>query len=417
MARRPIGGVAVVGDGPAGATLATLLARRGVRVGLFSPGRPRGLVVGESLLPAVVPILRELGIEDEVRSYGELKPGATFLLRSGDAIGFRFADSAGRLPGYAYNVPRDRFDATLLEVCRASGARVFEGRARLERDPAAAGRVRIVPSDGDGVRDFFGGEPEWIVDATGRSRRIARLLDLPTRTGDRRDVALFAHCEGVAIENPGHVHMDHLARGWCWRIPLPGCVSLGIVVGEDALAPFAGSLEERYDAYLQSDPHLKSITASARRVSMVAKYGNYQLTTLQGAGAGWVLVGDALGFVDPIFSSGLFLAMDGARALARALLQGGRAALRRYEQRQRRHLLAWQRVVSYYYDGRLFELIKMGRPEEPNWIGRRINPHVTTRVSRILTGESTTGPYSPRLLDFLVEHALRVGDPGALRIR
>jgi len=417
MASRRIRSVAVVGDGPAGTTLATLLARDGIRVGLFSRGRPQGLVVGESLLPAAIPILRELGIEDEVRSYSELKPGATFWLRDGEAIGFSFADSAGRLPGYAYNVPRDRFDATLIDVCRASGAHIFDGRARIEPDPAGAGRVRIDPSDGDRVRDFFGGAPDWIVDATGRSRQIARLLELPTRTGDRGDIALFAHCEGVEIENPGHVHMDHLQRGWCWRIPLPDRVSLGIVVGADALAHFGGSLADQYDAYVQADPHLKSITASARRVSPVMKYGNYQLTTLQGVGDGWVLVGDALGFVDPIFSSGLFLAMDGARSLARALRAGTPQALRRYGERQRRHLEAWQRVASYYYDGRLFELVRLGRPEKPNWIGRWINPHITTRISRILTGESTTGPYSPRLLDFLVTHGLRGEEPGALRIR
>ena len=189
MASRRIRSVAVVGDGPAGTTLATLLARDGIRVGLFSRGRPQGLVVGESLLPGAIPILRELGIEDEVRSYSELKPGATFWLRDGEAIGFNFADSAGRLPGYAYNVPRDRFDATLLDVCRASGAHVFDERARIEPDPAGAGRVRIDPADGDRVRDFFGGAPDWIVDATGRSRQIARLLELPTRTGDRRDIA------------------------------------------------------------------------------------------------------------------------------------------------------------------------------------------------------------------------------------
>jgi len=121
MASRPIYSVAVFGDGPAGATLAAFLARDGMRVGLFSGGRPHAPIVGESLLPAVIPILRELGVEEEVRGYSELKPGATFVLPDGTAIGFHFAENAGRLPGYAYNVPRERFDATLLATTRASG--------------------------------------------------------------------------------------------------------------------------------------------------------------------------------------------------------------------------------------------------------------------------------------------------------
>jgi hypothetical protein len=416
MPSGPIRSVAIVGDGPAGTTLATLLARAGAKVGLFSRGRPQGLVVGESLLPALIPILRELGVEDEVRAYGELKPGATFVLRDGERVGFHFAENAGRIPGYAYNVPRERFDATLIACARASGARIFDGVADLERDPERPDRVRLSPGHED-VRSFFGGEPDWIVDASGRSRRIARLLDLPTREGDRRDLALFAHLEGAEIDNAGHVHMDHLSRGWCWRIPLPDRVSLGIVIPADALGDSNRSLEEHFDACLESEPHLKAITASARRVSRVARYTNYQLTTLTGVGNGWVLVGDALGFVDPIFSSGLYLAMDGAKQLARALRVGTSQALRRYERRQLHHLQAWQRVASYWYDGSLFELIRRGRTDEPNWIGRLVNPHITTRVSRILTGESTTGAYSPRLLDFLLKRALRNEGPRELRIR
>jgi flavin-dependent dehydrogenase len=416
MPSRPIRSVAIVGDGPAGTTLATLLARGGMKVGLYSRGRPQGLVVGESLLPALIPILRELGVEDEVRSYGEIKPGATFVLRDGERVGFHFAENAGRVPGYAYNVPRERFDATLLACCRASGARIFEGSARLERDPERPDRVRLAHPE-EPVTDYFGGEPDWIVDATGRSRRIARLLELPTEEGDRRDVALFAHLRGAEIDNAGHVHMDHLNRGWCWRIPLPDRVSLGIVTPADALPGPGLSLEEQFDACLESEPHLKAITASAQRISTVARYTNYQLATLLGVGDGWALVGDALGFVDPIFSSGLWLAMDGAKQLARALRAGTPQALRRYEQRQLSHVLAWQRVASYWYDGSLFELIRLGRPAAPNWIGRLINPHITTRVSRILTGEATTGPYSPRLLDFLLNRALRDEGPRELRIR
>jgi flavin-dependent dehydrogenase len=416
MAEGPIRSVAIVGDGPAGTTLATLLAREGMKVGLFARGRPTGLVVGESLVPAIIPILRELDIEDEVRSYGVFKPGATFVLRTGEAIGFDFADTARRLPGYAFNVPRDRFDATLIAACGRSGARVFPRPARLERAPGAAGRVQLAASADPEVREFFNGPPDLIVDATGRARTVARLLDLPANAGDRRDLALFSHCEGIPLENEGHIHMDHLGHGWCWRIPLPGRVSLGVVVRPEVLAGYGSDATAQFDAYLEADPHLKKLTQHSRRISPVLKYDNYQLTTLRGVGDGWALVGDAFGFVDPIFSSGLLLAMDGARALARAVLAGTAAALRRYERRQLRHLEAWRRVVGYYYDGRLFDLIKLGHTDDPNWIGRIVNPHVGKRVSRILIGESTTEPYSRWLLDFVIARALPQTEPSALRI-
>ncbi len=418
MPRRTIRSVAIAGDGPAGTTLAALLARDGVRVAVFARGRPTGLVVGESLIPAVTPILRTLGIEDEVRGYGVMKPGATFVQRDGETVAFHFAATAGRLPGYAYNVPRDRFDATLLEACVRSGAHVLPEPARLERDPDAPGRVRLAGPSADAAADLLGGPADLLVDATGRANTIARLLDLPVDVGDRRDAALFAHCEGVPIDHAGHVHMDHLENGWCWRIPLSEQrVSLGIVVRPDVVAGFGRDAAAQFDGICAADSHLKQLTASARRVSPAVRYGNYQRTTRVGVGPGWALVGDAFGFVDPIFSSGLLLAMDGARALAGAVRAGTPEAFQRYEARTLRHHEAWRRLVGYYYDGRIFELIRLGHPAEINWIGRLVNPHVSKHVSRILTGESTTARYSRWLLDFMIARGLRSRGPSELRIR
>jgi flavin-dependent dehydrogenase len=410
--------VAIAGDGPAGTTLAALLARDDVRVALFARGRPTGLVVGESLIPAVTPILRTLGIEDEVRSYGVLKPGATFVQRDCETVAFRFAATAGRLPGYAYNVPRDRFDATLLEACRRSGARIVSDPARIERDPDAPAGVRLAGASAEAAADLLGGRADLVVDATGRANTIARLLDLPADAGDRRDAALFAHCEGIPIDNAGHVHMDHLENGWCWRIPVTEeRVSLGIVVRPEVVASFGRDAATQFEGICAADPHLKRMTAQSRRLSPVVRYGNYQRTTRKGVGPGWALVGDAFGFVDPIFSSGLLLAMDGARALAGAVRSGTPGAFRRYEARTLLHHEAWRRLVGYYYDGRIFELIRLGTPAEVNWVGRLVNPHVSKHVSRILTGEATTARYSRWLLDFMITHGLRGNEPSELRIR
>ena len=317
--------VAVIGGGPAGTTLVALLARRGIRVGLFSRSRPEPPLIGESTVPAIVPILRELGIEEEVASYSVFKPGATFTVNRDELLQIDFDQVRGRVPGYAYNVPRDRFDATLLDLCAKSGAQLFDTPARLERGSdrgAKPGDTRLRLSD-ETLREtggFFSESPDFIVDASGRLRVIPRLLDLPERTGDRRDTALFAHCTGVPIDSEGHIHTDRLEHGWCWRIPLIGRVSVGLVIQPSVLKRLGDRTDEQFDSMLRLDPQLAPIMGGAERITPVLKFTNYQLSTRRGIGRNWALVGDCLGFIDPVFSSGLFLAMDGAQRKAIPLI-------------------------------------------------------------------------------------------------
>jgi hypothetical protein len=277
--------------------------------------------------------------------------------------------------------------------------------------------VRLVAETLAAARDVFAEPPDLVVDASGRLRGLPRLLGLPERPGARRDTALFAHWEGVPAEPAGHVHSDRLEHGWSWRIPLPGRVSLGIVVDSQVLALHGSGAEEQYENTLREEPHLWRLTSGAKRLTDVVRYTNYQLTTLRGVGPGWALVGDSFGFIDPVFSSGLYLALDGARSLARAVLRGTRAAFQRYEREQIRHIEAWRKVVEYFYDGRLLALLRRREEVPQNWIGRLVHPHVARHIPRILTGESTKGRYAPRLLDFMIERALGDADPETLRIQ
>ena len=411
--------IAVIGAGPAGTTLATLLARAGFRVAVFSRVSSNPLVVGESLVPAVIPILRMLGVEDEVRAYSVYKPGATFVVNRDFTIRISFDEVCGRVPRYAYNVPRDLFDATLRAACGRSGARIIEASAQVERVAGEAGepRVRLGPESLAAASECLGGPPDWVIDASGRSRLMARLLDLPSYGQDRRDTALFAHCEGVVLDHPGHVHSDPLEHGWCWRIPLPGRVSLGIVAEPTVFRSLGERPEEQYDAFLRTDPHLKRLIEGGRRLTPVVRYTNYQLTTLRGVGEGWALVGDAFGFIDPVFSSGLFLAMDGAQRLARAIRAGTPAALRRYERAHLRHIEAWRRAIGYFYDGRFFALFRIRDEARMRSFGRLVDRHATKHVARIFTGEATTGWYSRWITEFMMTHALGEQDVDALRIR
>jgi hypothetical protein len=413
--------VAILGAGPAGATLATLLARDGCRVAVFAPARSAPLVVGESLVPAVVPILRRLGIEDEVRDYSVYKPGASFFVDREYTIEIDFAEACLRIPPYAYNVPRERFDATLREVCLRSGARLIEATAQVERVPGSerargGPRVQLAGESLEAAVACLGGPPDLLVDASGRSRLFARRLGLPHQGQERRDAALFAHCSDVVIDRPGHVHSDRVEHGWCWRIPLPGRVSVGIVTKPELLRALGAEPEEQFDRFLRSDPHMKPLCETSRRLTPVMRYGNYQLTTQRGVGEGWALVGDAFGFVDPVFSSGLFLAMDGACRLAAAIQRGSRVALRRYERHQLRHIDAWRRAVGYFYDGRFFALFRSRARVSEQRLGRRISRRLFRELAGVFTGEATASPYNRWLLDFMVAHALGGQDPREMRI-
>src|SRR5208337_1808615 len=128
----------------------------------------------------------------------------------------------------------------------------------------------------------------------------------------------------------GNIHLDHLTKGWSWRIPLPGKVSVGVVINPKHLEEFGDTIEKQYDAYIREEPSLKVYTEGATRLTPVVKYQNYQLISEKMYGPGWVAVGDAAGFIDPIFSTGLYLSMKGAFELLKAIEVGSDDAMKEY---------------------------------------------------------------------------------------
>jgi flavin-dependent dehydrogenase len=407
--------VAILGGGPAGAALGTFLARAGVAATLFDGGKRPPIIVGESLVPAVVPFLKRLGIEEEVAAYSIWKPGATFTFDAGDSMSFLFGEVRAARTPYSYNVPRDRLDRSLREAAVRAGVRFVPRHARLEREPGTE-RVRL--DAGSLAAAGLDATPDFVVDAAGRSRLLGRLLELPVVEGGRRDTALHAHLEGVPLMFEGHVHTDLLEHGWCWRIPLPGRVSVGLVIEADVLREFGSDAEEQFDAYLRHDRRLRDWGVVAKRISPVVKYTNYQLRHTRGAGENWALVGDAFGFIDPVFSSGMLVGLDGALELSKTLLAGGgREALARYEAHVLHHLANWHRVAGYFYDGRLFTLLKLGDRKRNEFPWQFIDPHFRKHLPRVFTGESTTRRYSMGLLDFMVRWALYGNDPRPLAVR
>lgn len=408
--------IGILGGGPAASALATLLARAGRKVAIWHIPKSAPLIVGESLVPAVIPMLQQLGVEDEVRSYSMFKPGATFNLSDEVNFSFFFKNLTGTTATYAYNVPREKFDETLLGAARKAGAQVYETPAQVERIPGTD-RVRLTQETLNGTSGFFREHPDLIVDATGRVRLFAKLLEIPHWEQTRKDAALFSHVDQAHLDHAGHVHTTRIDHGWSWRIPLPGKVSLGMVLGAEHAAKFGATKEERYDNLLKQDSVLKEVAGHSKRIGPVLEYTNYQLVSERMVGPGWAMVGDSAGFIDPAFSSGLFLGLQGGLLLAKAVLENSHEAMQRYQQEAMHHLKTWHEIVDYYYSGRLFTCFKVGQQMRGNLLVKLMFPHMNKHMGRIFSGAASTSPYSMGLLRFAMKYGLKNEDPSALGIR
>ena len=338
--------VAVIGGGPGGSTAAALLARGGYRVIALEKARHPRFHIGESLLPMNLPVFERLGVLDKVRELGVFKRGADF--ETDDARGYSvyaFARAIGQSPPHAYHVWRQDFDRMLYQHARECGAEAREGHEVLEVEQRGPRDSRLQVRTDDG-RDYAI-RARYVVDASGRDALLATKLKLRRRSRQHQSAAIFGHFRGADRrdgEDAGNVSIYRFAHGWMWMIPLPGDVmSVGAVCRPAYLKQRKGRTREFLLDTLQLNPALRQRLARAQLIGdEVHVSGNYSYDASRMGGPGWVLVGDAFAFLDPVFSSGVYLAMDGAERVAElvdaALREPPRerALLRRLERRQRR---------------------------------------------------------------------------------
>ena len=223
--------IAILGAGPAGSALAALLARQGIQSVVFDDEKRPALLVGESLIPAIVAILQRMGIEDRVAAIAQHKPGASFVHHCGTRMDFNFMSVKGHLPTYAYNVPRPEFDDVIKEYAKELGVKFVKHRANLVAHPGGKPELELDATalEAGGWRD--GDKPALVVDASGRSRTSAKLLGIKAEMGPRRDTAHFAHFAGIEHPYPqGQIAVMFHEWGWSWRIPLRDRMSFGIVM-------------------------------------------------------------------------------------------------------------------------------------------------------------------------------------------
>jgi flavin-dependent dehydrogenase len=308
--------VVVIGGGPAGSTAGALLAQQGYKVVVLEKAHHPRFHIGESLLPANLPLFEKLGVADAVKAIGMEKWGAEFVSPWHDnkSETFKFSDAWDKSMPFSYQVRRSELDEILIRNAARLGAEVIEG--------CKVRRVDFVPDQGSATvhaQHEDGRIQDWrarfVVDASGRDTVLGKQLDVKRRNTKHNSSALYAHFSGVtrhAGQDEGNITIFWFEHGWFWLIPLAdGATSIGMVVWPHYLKSRSKPLREFFLETIAMCPALTERLADGQLVSAVEATANFAYACSRTHGPNYLLIGDAFGFIDPVFSSGVMLAMQG----------------------------------------------------------------------------------------------------------
>lgn len=381
--------VVIIGGGPAGSVLACLLVQAGYRVLVLERDvHPRDHV-GESLTPSTNPIFKRIGFLEKMEDAGFVhKPGACWTAPRAP-VGKFLAIRLGEFPPpgatqfYTYNVERDVFDAMLLRHASEVGAKVVQG-ARVHEvlfsgERAVGVRARVTEG---WEHDVFA---RFVVDASGRRCVLASQLGFKKKDPLFNQVGIYSWFRDVEPHPPGYegmlfLHFLDLERAWAWQIPMRnGVSSVGVVMDKSDFRRPGVTNEQFFASLIERNASLRHNMRHATRVRPFSVEGDYSYKVEKLAGEGWLLIGDALRFVDPVFSTGVDVASYSALYAFETIDQvlnghDEKEAFGEYEHRIGDGVDAWYDLIALFY--KLQNL----------FTAFAVNPRYREKVVRILQG-------------------------------
>ena len=394
---------AVAGGGPAGTSAAISLAQRGHRVVLFERETFPRFHIGESLIASVHEAFLTLGVADAMETAGfPKKRGARLLTHDGACgRGVDFEVARGIRKPQTFQVPRAEFDQILLNRAREVGVEVREASrvqaCEFDDQGATVTTVPVRPAAGTEERQV---RVRAVVDATGRDGLLARKFSLRQDDPALANIAIYSHYRGVPkLDGDRPDDLRLIARadaGWCWTIPIANdLTSVGVVFPKNLFVRLPGGTnEERLNRAFADTPVLAELMRHATREWPVRAEKDFSYTTSSYAGDRWILVGDAGAFLDPVFSTGVAIALESgleaAAELDRAARSGifGASCFAAYSKRQGKRYAAYRRFVLGFYSPEFRD--RFFDPTPPTWIFRSVvtvlagnwNPDLWTRLVR-----------------------------------
>lgn len=390
--------VLIIGAGPAGTVAAAMLAREGLSSTIIERAVFPRFAIGESLLPQSTQSLADAGLLEAVKAAGfQPKNGAT-VEQDGRSVALQFGN--GGLAG-TWQVERARFDSVLADAAQAAGARIRFGE-QIESLEVAPGACRAETRDADGATRLYGSD--FILDASGAGRVLPRHLDLNRPVDAPPRAAIFAHAEDRISDPAFDRHKSLLSLHperegvWYWLISFPRRASVGVVGPLDMLSG-PGEGEARFHAWVAENPHVSRLLKNARWEAPVREMRAYAASVSRLQGPGYALLGNAGEAVDPIFSSGVTLAMRSAVLAARLLRReydGGHADWNEEFEKPLRHGAGvFNAFIESWYRGELQKILFS--PNRPESVFQQIlsvlaghvwdgdNPYTTQTARRLST--------------------------------